>query len=88
MRVLARAYGDKPLDRDVTSSNSRVAYVINRDARRAEGTSNDGVGFPRAYVFRFDGQLFGELQAAWEAGDHDRLANLWNRAEVADLPNA
>jgi hypothetical protein len=36
--------------------------------------------FPRHDVFEFSRKLFGELEAAHNAGDHNQLEELWSRA--------
>lgn len=86
MRVMARGYRDRPLDRAVVCSGDKVTYVANLSARGSAGiTAGDGVGFPTHCVFRFERDLFDSLCGAWERRDAERLADLWARATPAPL---
>jgi hypothetical protein len=86
MHVIAKAYGDEPLDRLVISRSVKLTYLLNPVSREAiNPDENSGVGFPNECVFRFDSELFSELGEAWAAGDRKRLEHLWDQAEP--LPN-
>ncbi len=81
MRVIARAYGDRPLDRELTGAKDTVAFIANVSARNSKRvTPMDGVGFPKTCVFRFDDGLFDSLVSAWEKGDRVTLRQLWENA--------
>ena len=80
MRVLAKAYGDQPLDRILIGENARVYYIANPSTVSSTGKCDSGgVGFPKAFVFEFDSALFESLQSAWASGDA-ALAALWKEA--------
>jgi hypothetical protein len=82
MRVIARAYGDAPLDREVVGQTDRVAYIANLSGLSSiEREAAKGVGFPRNCVYRFDAALFESLSKAWERGDRGELEALWSSAE-------
>lgn len=82
MRVIAKAYGDEPIVRDVIFSNKRLAYLVkNDDDSPVVDDGVSGVGFPLDCIFRFDGALVTDLESAWESGNHRRLAELWSIAE-------
>ena len=82
IRCLARAYGDKPLDRLALGKEDRLIYVSNPSLIAPEQVlALRAVGFPRTCVFRFDPKLFERLLAAYESKDSGRLASLWNEAK-------
>ena len=81
MFALARAYADQPLRRVVSGRGSGVTYLVNPSTVSSTGIEQDsGVGFPDAYVFRFDPALFKMLEDAWNNGDDARLSELWAKA--------
>jgi hypothetical protein len=81
MRVIAKAYGDRPLDREMTGAKGAVAFIANMSARNSNRIEPmDGVGFPKSCVFRFDAALFDSLAAAWAGGDRVALGELWGHA--------
>jgi hypothetical protein len=81
MRVMARAYGDEPLDRSVAAEANGLAYLINLSVRDSDGTyGRGGVGFPRNSIFEFDQTLFDSLLRAFSSHDEAQLASLWKRA--------
>lgn len=81
MRVLAKAYGDRPLDRVAVGENARVIYIANMEAANSSGIdSPEGVGFPRNCVFEFDSALFESLIEAWDRQEREQLERLWKRA--------
>jgi hypothetical protein len=87
MRVIAMAYKGRPLDRAVVSETASLAYVSQiSDPSSTEVAANDGVGFPKKFVFRFDAALFESLERAWTAGDTESLGALWERARPIDAP--
>jgi hypothetical protein len=79
MRVLARAYGDRPLDRVVAEKTAQRVYVSTPSALSANDSA--GVGFPLSCVFEFDESLYRDLEGAWREGDSARVAELWARAQ-------
>lgn len=82
MRVLAKAYGDQPLDRLIVGEAKRVFFLASASALNGNDESDDlvGVGFPRDYVFLFDAALYESLEAAWRKGDREGLNVLWGAA--------
>lgn len=84
MRVLARAYGDQPLDRVVADRSGRTVFVATESALSAN--SSAGVGFPINCIYEFDESLFRDLEGAWRAGDSQRLSDLWRQAHLGMLP--
>lgn len=81
MRVIARAYRDRPLDRAVVSESKNLAYIADLSAQDANGHAEaTGVGFPKDCVFEFDEPLFESLSAAWKAADRNLLEGLWSHA--------
>jgi hypothetical protein len=86
VRVLAKAYGDRPLDRVTVGSAEKVIYIATQSVADAmESGERGGVGFPRNCIFTFDSTLYDSLNTAWQAGDHDRLVGLWQSATPAVL---
>ena len=79
MRVLAKAYKDRPLDRVIAERAGRVVFLATASALRANSAT--GVGFPLGCVFEFDDQLYEALTRAWEAGDSARVDELWSAAQ-------
>jgi hypothetical protein len=80
MRVLARAYGDRPLEREVVGSYEKGFYLIDPSSEYAKTDPLSGVGFPRSYVFEFDESLFEKLQLAFANSAQTELARLWASA--------
>jgi len=86
MRVIARAYKDKPLDRIVVGEGERVIYIANPSTVVSTGKDGtEGVGFPKNCVFEFDSALLDSLNAAWASGDRDQLERLWSAAKPAKM---
>lgn len=86
MRVLARAYGDRPLDRIATGATGGLVYLLNPAVvNSGDVKAMSGVGFPEWSVFGFDAALFDSLQAAWTRGDSAAVKELWVHAQPADL---
>lgn len=82
MRVIARAYRDQPLDRILVERTPRHAYVAAESALGANDDDDEiGVGFPLGCVFKFDESLYQSLCEAWRAGQVERVAQLWAKAE-------
>ena len=87
MRCLARAYKDRPLDRDVWGADGNVVYVINRDQPDVERLiqQGGGIGFPGVAIFEFNKRLYADLKAAYDRGDRRGLKILWAEAKPLDL---
>lgn len=86
MRVIAKAYADQPLDRQLTGIRGEVVYVTNPSTGNANGTPRfSGVGFPADCVFEFDAELFDSLTNAWKASEVSALAMLWGRARPINV---
>jgi hypothetical protein len=82
MLVIAKGYGDIPLERVVTGTTQRVVYLRNPSARDAKNPPPmSGVGFPRWAVFQHDSALFESMAEAWRAGDQESLSHLWESAQ-------
>lgn len=81
MRVIARAYGDEPLDRVVVGNGKRVTYIAKASTRcSTRNITSAGVGFPKNCVFAFDPNLFRALMEAWKKEDFETLSRLWESA--------
>lgn len=81
MRVIARGYGDRPLDRVVVGRAQRVIYVASEEvARHLSDDPMAGVGFPADCIFAFESHLFEKLERAWRAAETRVLADLWVQA--------
>jgi hypothetical protein len=80
MRVIAKAYGDEPLDRTTSGEGAGVVFLVNPDMNRSDSYSESGVGFPRSCVYQFDSALLESLRRAWADEDHTELGRLWNKA--------
>lgn len=80
MRVIARAYGDEPLDRATSGESDGVVFIVNPHMNRADTPSESGVGFPRSCVFQFDSALFDSLREVFSRGDATALETLWSKA--------
>ena len=82
MHVIARAYGDQPLDRIIVQAGDNLVYVANPSVSRAAIESErTGVGFPAHCIFKYDPSLYHKLMSAWERGDRTKLTELWSAAE-------
>jgi len=78
MRVIARAYGDEPLQRIVTGSCGNLVYLINPSLDNANGIRPlSGVGFPKSSIYEFELATFESLCLAWRSGDPERLRRAW-----------
>lgn len=83
MRVLARAYRDRPLDRVLVEARDGVAYIANPSVDNSvRNTIGTGIGFPAQFVFEFDDELFARLSAAWDHADAALLSRLWGEARA------
>lgn len=83
MLVIARAYGDRPLVREVTGASDGLIYLINPSAAETHGIAPfSGVGFPACAVYEHDQSIAESLASAWEAGDVERLTRLWETAPL------
>lgn len=81
MRVIAKAYGDEPLDRVVVGYTGKLAYIVNQSTLSSgSDLAESGVGFPSDCVFEFEENLFAQLAAAHSDSDLGRLHALWLRA--------
>lgn len=70
--VIVRAFGDEPCQLHATTDGESV--VVFRESPEA------AIPYPRAFLYEWDGALFGELRAAFQQGSHALLASLWERA--------
>lgn len=90
MRVLARAYRDRPLDRVAVGVDGRVVFIADPSTPDSiRNTIAEGVGFPSRCVFQFDSRLFDQLADAWKAEDQGEVSRLWGLAtpvNVSDIP--
>lgn len=86
MRVLAKAYRDRPLDRVTVGVDGRVVFIADPSTPDSiRNTIGEGVGFPSGCVFEFDPNLFDSLVEAWEAEDVDKVARLWASATPVNV---
>lgn len=81
MHVIAKAYGDEPLQRVVTGRAGATVYLLHPSVVNACGTAPfSGVGFPAASVFNFDLAVFDSLSRAWQSSDAAALSRAWAMA--------
>jgi hypothetical protein len=82
MRVIAKAYGDRPLDRLIVGETKRVYFVASASALGGNDEDDDlvGVGFPKDCIFHFEAALYESLEAVWRSGDREQLTALWSAA--------
>src|SRR4051794_17309844 len=85
MRVIARAYGNEPLDRTTSGEGEGVVFLVNPDMNRPENHSESGVGFPRSCVYQFDSALLDSLREVFNRGDEKALESLWSKAALIDV---
>ena len=79
-RVMARAYGDCPMDAVVWEVRGDLIYLSNpRSIDRVERGETSPVGYPREDVFEFDEDLYGSLTSAYHE-NRDELSKLWELA--------
>ena len=72
--VMVRAYQDEPVKLRTTGRKIDSALEV------AGEDADKKIGFPAECVYKLDSALFRKLRAAYEAGDPQRLAQLWDRA--------
>jgi hypothetical protein len=85
MRVIARAYKNRPLDRVAVGEDANVIFIAHPSTANSTGIdAANGIGFPKSCVFRFDPELFESLAAAWRDADQGRLTDLWSRGKVLE----
>lgn len=85
MRVIAKGYGDEPLDRVTAGTEGGVVYILNPTVNRpVDNLDSAGVGFPGSCVFEYSDTLWADLSDAWKAGDIGRLRTLWSQAVPID----
>lgn len=83
MHVIARAYGDEPLQRVVTGACGKLIYLLNPSVVSAQGSRPlSGVGFPSSAVYEFDLATFESLCRAWRSGDDGELQQAWQAAHL------
>lgn len=89
-RCLARAYGDKPLDRFAVGAGDGLIYIVNPDMR---GTDQEiaswSIGFPPSAVYEFDEATYASIARAFGTADKDTLGAMWQKARPlkAELPD-
>lgn len=89
MRVITRAYGDRPLSRIIAGYYDEGVFVINPSVNRsAEEIQSSGVGFASRYVFEFSESLFRKLEQAWDSDDRAGLSDLWENAKPYENTHA
>lgn len=80
MRVIARGYGDEPLDRETAGVDEGVVFIVNPKVNHPVDKAGDsGVGFPAGCVFDYSEPLWRSLSDAWARGDVLELESLWSR---------
>lgn len=81
MRVITKAYADKPLDRTAVERQGRLIYVVDVSTPHSiNADGQGGVGFPCNCVFEFDEGLFEKLDTAFKSGETGSLHRLWSEA--------
>jgi hypothetical protein len=71
--VVIRAFADEPARLHVVGVRGQVVDCFGTDETRP-------MPFHLTRSYRFEPELYGELRAAFEADDRDRLAALWASA--------
>lgn len=90
MRCIARAYGDKPLDRLALGHGSGMIFIVNP---ACSGTDQElaaeSIGFPASAIFEFDEDVYERLVSALKEGNRRTLLAAWNEARplMAHLPD-
>jgi hypothetical protein len=85
MRVLAMAYGGRPLERLAVGRGKGVIYLSTDNSN--ESPISNGVGFPENCVFEFERELFHSLQHAWLSQNEEALEHLWAKATPLREPD-
>lgn len=81
MHVIARGYGDEPLDRATAGIEGDVVFIVNPAVNRpVDNLTAAGVGFPTSCVFEYSESLWRDLSDAWARADLQRLQSLWSQA--------
>lgn len=81
MRVIAMAYGKRPLDRALVRDEEKTVFIAADQTTNLDGTyRSEGLGFPRVFVFRFNESLLNRLTSAWDRQASNELEELWNEA--------
>lgn len=75
--ALVRAYQDEPV---VLIARARVGEALELEVVE----SGNAVYFPADDVYRFSEDQFAALRAAFQSGDRERLAALWDKADRFD----
>lgn len=84
-KVLARAWGGKPLERVELRRDLDVAYLCNPLALEALAVGRTfPIGFPLEDVFAFDAGLYQDLMMAYSLGESARVSALWARAHPSE----
>jgi nitroimidazol reductase NimA-like FMN-containing flavoprotein (pyridoxamine 5'-phosphate oxidase superfamily) len=71
--VIVRALADEPVRLRLVARRGNVIDAVGSDERRP-------MPFHLTRAYQFDAGLFGKMRAAFDAGDHDALNALWDRA--------
>jgi hypothetical protein len=84
--VIVRGFRDEPSELTAISRHGSkpMIAVVGADPSKP-------IGWPLASAFLFDAGLFGQMRAAFERGDNDALAALWQQAQpfrTDSLPTA
>jgi hypothetical protein len=73
--VLVRAFANEPHQLKAQISNDREVVVFKE-------VPENGIPYPRAYIYEWDSDLFADLLQAYQAGEPDTLTSLWSRAKL------
>lgn len=77
MRVIARAYRDKPSDLYALKRVDNFVVLANSEAAELD---EGRVAFPENCVYRFNADLFAKLKQAWDMADQRALDEAWRQA--------
>jgi hypothetical protein len=81
-KVLARAFGQKPLERVVWDIEGEKVFICRPDLLEAcERRESWPVGFPVADIFQFDASLYKRLESAMRRKDTRNLSSIWTEAK-------
>ena len=71
--VIVKAFKNEPVRLRAIGTRGHAIEVAGSDRTKS-------IGFPADCVYRLDNRLYKQLRTAFDAGDEQRLAKLWEQA--------